>query len=106
MVIAPSIPRKIGEDFNNMLMLETGFDWVFYNGLNIKILFARIDKSGLGHENSFDFRLLKSFLAAFKQILLFFSSLLNVFFSLSESFGFFIILESLDDFSTVSFRHY
>ena len=52
---------KIGEDFNNMLMLETGFDWVFYNGLNIKILFARIDKSGLGHENSFDFRLLKSF---------------------------------------------
>tara|TARA_B100000242_G_scaffold76403_1_gene49804 strand:- start:2 stop:2158 length:2157 start_codon:yes stop_codon:yes gene_type:complete len=52
---------KIGEDFNNMVMLETGFDWVFYNGLNIKILFARIDKSGLGHENSFDFRLLKSF---------------------------------------------
>ena len=44
-----------------MLMLETGFDWVFYNGLNIKILFARIDKSGLGHENSFDFRMLKSF---------------------------------------------
>ena len=43
-----------------MIILETGFDLVYENGLNVKTVFSRIDKNGLGHENSFEIRAVKN----------------------------------------------
>ena len=43
-----------------MIILETGFDWVFEDGWNIKSVISRIDKNGLGHENSFEIRAVKN----------------------------------------------
>ena len=50
----------INKNFSSMIILETGFDLVFDDGLNIKTVFNRIDKNGLGHENSFEIRAVKN----------------------------------------------
>ena len=34
-----------------MIIFETGFDWFFDNGYNIKSVISRTDKDGLVHEN-------------------------------------------------------
>ena len=43
-----------------MIILETGLDLVFEDGWNIKTVFSRIDKSGQGHENTFEIRAVKN----------------------------------------------
>ncbi len=43
-----------------MIILETGFDWFLDNGWNIKSVFSRIDKDGVGHENLIELRAVKS----------------------------------------------
>ena len=43
-----------------MFILETGFDWVFRDGWNIKSVISRLDKNGFGHENMFELRDVKS----------------------------------------------
>ena len=48
------------KNFSSMIILETGFDLVYENGWNIKTVFGRIDKNGLGHENSFEIRAVKN----------------------------------------------
>lgn len=50
----------INKNFSSMIILETGFDLVFDDGWNIKTVFSRIDKNGLGHENSFEIRAVKN----------------------------------------------
>ena len=50
----------INKNFSSMIILETGFDLVYENGLNVKTVFSRIDKNGLGHENSFEIRAVKN----------------------------------------------
>ena len=43
-----------------MIIMETGFDLIFEDGWNIKTVFSRIDKNGLGHENNFEIRAVKN----------------------------------------------
>ena len=50
----------IDKNFNSMVILETGFDWVLENGWNIKSVISRVDKDGLGHENLLELRAVKS----------------------------------------------
>ena len=50
----------IDKNFNSMFILETGFDWVFRDGWNIKSVISRLDKNGFGHENMFELRAVKS----------------------------------------------
>jgi uncharacterized protein YhjY with autotransporter beta-barrel domain len=50
----------IEKKYNSMIILETGFDWFLDNGWNIKSVFSRIDKDGVGHENLIELRAVKS----------------------------------------------
>ncbi len=50
----------INKNFSSMIIVETGFDLIFENGWNIKTVFGRIDKNGLGHENNFEIRAVKN----------------------------------------------
>ena len=50
----------IDKNFSSMIILETGFDWVFEDGWNIKSVISRVDKNGLGHENFLELRVVKS----------------------------------------------
>ena len=50
----------INKNFSSMIIVETGFDLIFEDGWNIKTVFGRIDKNGLGHENSFEIRAVKN----------------------------------------------
>jgi uncharacterized protein YhjY with autotransporter beta-barrel domain len=50
----------IDKNFSSMFILETGFDWVFKDGWNIKSVISRIDKNGFGHENMFELRAVRS----------------------------------------------
>ena len=55
-----SYSTTINKNFSSMIILETGFDLVFEDGWNIKTVFSRIDKNGLGHENTFEIRAVKN----------------------------------------------
>ena len=55
-----SYSTNINKNFSSMIILETGFDLVFEDGWNIKTVFSRIDKSGQGHENTFEIRAVKN----------------------------------------------
>ena len=50
----------INKNFSSMIIVETGFDLIFEDGWNIKTVFSRIDKNGLGHENNFEIRAVKN----------------------------------------------
>ena len=50
----------INKNFSSMNIVETGFDLIFEDGWNIKTVFSRIDKNGLGHENNFEIRAVKN----------------------------------------------
>ena len=43
-----------------IIKMESGFDWFLDNGWNIKSVFSRIDKDGVGHENLIELRAVKS----------------------------------------------
>ena len=50
----------IDKNFSLMIIFETGFDWFFDNGWNIKTVISRIDKDGVGHENLLELRAVRS----------------------------------------------
>ncbi len=50
----------IDKNFSSMIIFETGFDWFFDNGWNIKSVISRTDKDGLGHENLLELRAVRS----------------------------------------------
>ena len=50
----------IDKNFSSMIIFETGFDWFFDNGWNIKSVISRTDKDGVGHENLLELRAVRS----------------------------------------------
>jgi len=53
--------KSINKHFSSIIRVETGFDWNFRNGWDISSTLERIDKNGLGHQNSLKFNANKSF---------------------------------------------
>ena len=53
--------KSISKHFSAIIRVETGFDWNFRNGWGISSTLERIDKNGLGHQNSLKFNANKSF---------------------------------------------